>query len=301
MKKFLLIFAALTLFAAQINAESKIDDEDYDEMDSHVKHHKTEEITKDRFVHIASAKRSILRKLRGDDDFAHPGGAEAIDYALKKIKNQSSLKQGKTLDVGCGYGGSTEYLSKKGFRRVWGADIDKKAVEYSALKYTNLHFKHLDNLNIASKFKKDLFSFIYMFNFMYTIEDKELLIKNIGKISTKGATLVILDYSRTHHLQDPKSNQIKDFAGITIKPIDQTSLAASLKSNGWKVKEISNVTDKYISWYSDFLEKYAKKRHSLIKKYNEHEVEVAENLFNKILFNLKNHNIGAILIIAQKE
>ncbi len=68
--------------------------------------------------------RLMLSELRGGD-FTHAGDREAVDMVITKIKQEASeVLNGNCLDVGCGFGGTADYLVKNGFKHVWGIDID---------------------------------------------------------------------------------------------------------------------------------------------------------------------------------
>ena len=80
--------------------------------------------------------RLILSQLRGGD-FTHAGDKEAIDMVVTKLKQEHpEVLKGNCLDVGCGFGGTADYLVKQGFKHVWGIDIDKSTIAYAKSKYT---------------------------------------------------------------------------------------------------------------------------------------------------------------------
>ncbi len=281
MKKLFLIFFSILIVSSKTFAMEKLTD---------------------KAMYKINAKRAMLTKLR-EGDFAHAGDREAIEFVLSKISMSNNIKNGNVLDLGSGYGGTADYCSAKGFKKIWGVDIDKNAVDYANLKYPQIKFLHLDAMNLNKKFRKDFFSFVYMFNVIYAIENKDLLIRNLSKVSKKGAILAIFDYSKLKK-EDPNQKKtsppLKDFSGLVMHPIEPDSLAKIITQHGWKIMETSDITDKYIMWYEQFLNELSQKRSDFAKTYNEKNVEDVENLFNKILFNLKSGEIGGVLMIAQK-
>lgn len=246
-------------------------------------------------------KRAMLTKLRGGD-FAHAGDREAIDFVINKLNKHTKSKKGNILDVGCGYGGTAEYFVKNGYRNVLGIDIDKNAVDYANLKYSNIKFFHYDVLNIQNKFDKNYFSLIYMFNVVYAIKNKKLLVDNLSAISKKGAILAIFDYSVKLDPNNIGSEEyvLKDFSGVGMHPVDPKALGEILETKGWRILEANDITDLYIKWYEEFMSSFSSQRNFLIKTYNEKDVEGIETLFNKLLQNLKKDELGGVLIIAEK-
>src|SRR5260370_17274946 len=57
--------------------------------------------------------------LMRDGDYAHAGEEEAIERALRSVQKNS---QSWNLDVGCGRGGSAEYLARHGWGNLAGSD-----------------------------------------------------------------------------------------------------------------------------------------------------------------------------------
>ncbi len=253
-----------------------------------------------------NSKRALLTEVRGGD-YVHAGDVEAIDFVMKKILKINSLKSGDVLDVGSGYGGTANYLYKKGFKKIWGVDIDKDSVDYANENYNHIKFMHLDALDITKNFRKNFFSFIYMFNSIYAIEDKELLLKNLASVSKQGAILAIFDYSRIQGLQESldkkhkkKKGPMKDLASKDMNPIEIDSFYKALGKAKWRLVDSIDITAEYIKWYEDFLAKIKDKRLKLQKKYTAHDIDAVENLFSKMIYKLKNAELGGRLIVAEK-
>jgi SAM-dependent methyltransferase len=245
-----------------------------------------------------NARRALISKLKGGD-YTNAGDTKGIDFVLDRLSNYS-LKDGNILDLGSGYGGGADYLYKNGFTKIWGVDINKNAVDYANLKYSHMKFFHLDAKNITKKFRKEFFSFIFAFNILYAVEDKETLVKALTKVSKKGAIITIFDYSKTDVVLSSKDKPMKDLGGSPMHPIEVESLTKILEKSGWRVNDSIDITDKYIEWYDNFLGEFSQKRSEMMKTHKEKDVEDIENLFNKILFNLRNKYIGGHLLIAEK-
>ena len=251
-----------------------------------------------------NSPRDILTKLRGGD-YAHAGDKEAIDFVLAKLaSHKEKIENGNILDLGSGYGGTADYLYKKGFRKIWGIDHDKNAVKYASSHYKAIKFFPTDAMNLTERFRKDFFSFVYMFNVAYAIPDKASLIRNISKTSEPGAILAVFDYSKLKdHVPTSKKDKpeiMKDLAGNIMHPIEVAKFNSILKKQGWKILISEDISKEYIDWYEKFLQTIISQRTELLKMHKGKDIEKLANLFNRILFNLKNGSLGGCLIIAEK-
>lgn len=260
----------------------------------------------DKALKKEESRRAMLTKL-GGGDYVHAGDKESIDFLLSKLENIQHLKDGNTLDIGSGYGGTADYLIKKGFKNVWGIDKDANAVDYAKAKYPKVKFSHLDANDITKKFRKDFFSFIYIFNVFYAVEDKETLLKNLATISEEGAVLAVFESEKLKHKEYINSKNVKekppvfkDFDGIVMQPIEIDKFSKSLKKTGWEITESINITKEYIAWYESYVARMRTHRAEFLKSYPEKNIEEIENIFHKLQFNLKNENLGGRLIIARK-
>ena len=88
-----------------------------------------------------------------------PWDIKSYDFNLKNILETYEISKGLALDIGCGSGYDTDYLSKKGFN-VIGIDIAKKAIEIANEKHLskNCSFKNIDFYDC---FYENYFNFIY--------------------------------------------------------------------------------------------------------------------------------------------
>lgn len=157
-----------------------------------------------------NSKRLLLSTLRGGD-YAHAGDVEAIDLVLAKLLEiKPKIKFGNVLDVGCGFGGTLDYLRNKGLKNLFGIDINSDSINYAKIKYPNIQFDALDALELGSFYPKETFDLVIMFNSIYAIKDKLKLLAALSKVSKPGAFLVIFDYSVS---KQNEALTILDFAG----------------------------------------------------------------------------------------
>lgn len=240
--------------------------------------------------------RLILLELRGGD-FTHAGDREAIDMVLNKLqKNFPEALEGNCLDVGCGFGGTAEYLRQKGFKHVWGIDVDQSAIDYAKSKYKAISFLNGDALLLSGQFESNFFSFVYLFNVLYAIEDKVEVLKQLARVSKPGAILMVFDYSVTTVNSEP----MLDLAGKPMRPISMKNIENQLQESGWKVLEVQDISSNFIVWYEQLLKKLEEKSQNLKGHFLEEDIAKVSATYVHILHHLHRKSIGGILIYAKR-
>src|SRR5260370_41105031 len=107
----------------------------------------------------------ILALVR-EGDYAHAGEEAAIERVFRMVpKNADSW----LLDVGCGRGGSAEYLRRRGWGRVEGIDRDSESIEYARATYPEIGFQVSDVLDVPRTVTRT-FDVIYMLNAFYAFD-----------------------------------------------------------------------------------------------------------------------------------
>ena len=248
--------------------------------------------------------RLLLAKLR-NGDFAHAGDKEAIDIVLKKIFelivnpnscSESDLKsEMKALDVGCGLGGTAEYIRKAISFDMYGIDIDKSAIQHAKRKYSNIQFFEYDVMDIEKYLQKNQFSLIYLFNVFYALPQQKESLKHLAAIAKPGALLVIFDY--TCNKQDLEFD-LKDLAGKPMKPVSLHNLKKWLKDSGWNLTEIVDLTAEYERWYEEFLKLMIVNKEMLLKEFSDEIFTKVHDTFLILLNSLKNKKIMGSAVYA---
>lgn len=242
-----------------------------------------------------NSARMLLAKLRGGN-YAHAGDKEAVDMVIRKVLQMSpEIRNGHCLDVGSGFGGTANDIYEMGFQSIWGIDLDEAAVNYAKKLYPHIHFVHADAASTSQLFEPDFFSFIYLFNVAYAIEDKEALLQSLYKVARPGATLAIFDYST-----EQRSFDFKDLAGKAMHPIVLTDLNKSLAESGWQMCETIDVTDQFISWYHTLLEKLEKEHGQLSLQFSEEDISRVRRTFETLTQWLENSLMGGVIILCKK-
>lgn len=239
--------------------------------------------------------RLLLAHLRGGD-YAHAGDKEAIDMVIEKaLKISPQLQNGICLDVGSGLGGTASYIYNLGFSSVCGVDLDQAAIEYAQKRYPQIPFLRANANDIARLFAPDFFSFIYMFNVLYAIEDKASVLKNLYEVAKPGALLVLFDYTI-----EGSSFDIKDLAGKPMYPMVLTELEQDLKEARWEVLQIDDLSESFFVWYQALLGKLDTEQASLLGQFSDLDIAKVKTTFNGILQWLTTSQLGGAVIYARK-
>ena len=195
----------------------------------------------------------ILALVR-DGDYAHAGEEEAIERAFRSTPKNSEQW---LLDVGCGRGGSAEYLRRRGWGRVEGIDRDAESIEYARATYPEIGFHVCDVIDIARTVTRT-FDVIYMLNAFYAFDRQREALAELRKVAKPSAQLVIFDYT------------VGANAGNTPNPmmphaIRLSEIAAMLRDAGWAPGAVEDLNAEYTRWYAEFVERIQLKRDEIEK------------------------------------
>jgi SAM-dependent methyltransferase len=190
----------------------------------------------------------ILALIR-EGDYAHAGEEEAIERSFRSIpKNPDQWM----LDVGCGRGGSADYLRRHGWGHVEGIDRDAESIEYARATYPEVGFHVCDVLDIARTVTRT-FDVIYMLNAFYAFDLQREALAELRKIARPSAQLVIFDYT------------VGANAGDTPNPmmphaIRLSEIASTLRDAGWAPGAVEGLNAEYARWYAAFVQRIQLKR-----------------------------------------
>lgn len=244
-----------------------------------------------------NSSRVLLTKLR-KGDYAHVGDREAIDIVLQKaLSFDPKLKNKAVLDVGCGFGGTAQYLYEAGFSRIEGLDLDPAAILYAQNKYPALNFTVGDALHVDKIYSPSYFSFVCLFNIMYAIQDKALLLKKLSAVSKPEAILAIFDYT----CEENGAPFLTDLADKPIYPLQSGILQEDLKQAQWDLLDITDMTSDYIRWYRELLKKLSTHAFDLRKEFSAQDVSTVSQIFTMLLSYLEQGILGGAVVYARKQ
>jgi SAM-dependent methyltransferase len=114
-----------------------------------------------------------------------------LEEHLARYFLAARLAQGRSiLDLGCGTGYGSHYLSEKGARSVFGTDIDAETIQYAALHYNapNLAFAQCDAVRLP--FRSQVMDLVVSFEVIEHLQPVKTYLTEISRVLTDGGWLV---------------------------------------------------------------------------------------------------------------
>jgi cyclopropane fatty-acyl-phospholipid synthase-like methyltransferase len=200
----------------------------------------------------------ILALIR-DGDYAHAGEEEAIEHALRSVpKNPRNW----ILDVGCGRGGTAEYLRRHGWGNLARIDRDNDSISYAKATYTDVEFHTCDVLDVPATVTRE-FDVIYMLNAFYAFADQRKARAALRKVAKPGARLVIFDYAIGG---SPNETDLSVDGQVFIPhPIHLSGIGDLMRESGWEPGAIEDLSADYTRWYAAFVERIRRKQDEIEK------------------------------------
>ena len=249
--------------------------------------------------------KQIMSEIR-EGDYNHPGGEEAIELVFSRFtKNPTDL----LLDVGCGPGGTAEYLQKNGWGNVVGIDINDKIVEVAQQTYQrDREFPKFFHCNICDAVQTERtlnqalgssvkFDTIYLFNSFFLFPNHTAALQTLKRIAKPGANLIVyayVDYGK--YMEDP---YMENDIALLQNCVKHSQINKIFSDTGWQVTEQVDMDDKYIQWYSELMKKIATGREMYSRKYGAENYAVFERRYQHILDALIEKQLGARTIYAE--
>jgi SAM-dependent methyltransferase len=218
-------------------------------------------------------------------DYAHAGEAESIDLVFGMLPAQPGWR---VLDVGCGRGGTADYVSRHEWGLVTGVDIDKEAIGYARGKYPNLEFATCDMHSVGDQFPEQ-FDLIYLFNVFYTACDKPAAMMSFRKAARQTGLLGIFDYVMY------KTDRRLPSVFLGQKPATFNELDGCMNASSWKLIKNVNLDDKYIEWYRNFLQRFEDP--SLSKVYPSQVIADVRSKYAELLDSIEQGILGGAFLL----
>lgn len=241
--------------------------------------------------------RRLLCYVRGGD-YLHPGDTAAIDTVLSQAAAyEPTIYQKQTIDIGCGYGGTVNYLASKGFAHPIGIDMDAAAIAYAKATYPSFTFVAGDATNSKTYDSRGPCGLLCLFSVIYAIKDKALLLQTLATIAEPGAILAIWDYTTT----TPRATSPSDATRATMYPLILDDFKIMLAEAGWEFLKSEVITDLFTQSYATTLADIEKRESELVSLFGREVVAQTQHIYQDILYNLQAGALGGAALYARKK
>lgn len=234
---------------------------------------------------MSSAKGKEISSLARGGDFAHAGESEAIDLVFDVVGKNPGRH---LLDVGCGRGGTAQYLYENGYGFVHGFDTDETSIAYARSRYSPLDFRCLDALHCSQHYD-DTFEIIYLLNVFYLFERQDQLrcLQELRGLADDRSLLALFDYTAK-----TPNGRTESVYRTHWHPIDTASFPAMSEAAGWNIAEFVDYSNRYGKWYAAMLEKLHEKHDAIVEIANEGWFDEAKRIYESHLEGIESGRLG---------
>lgn len=251
-------------------------------------------------MRMNSAPGKEILSLVREGNYAHPGEELAIDLVFADLPGDPTRQ---VLDIGCGRGGTADYVRSHGFGEVTGIDIDAETLAAAQKLYPEVNFIVADATRI-SELWQSRFDLIYLFNAFYAFPDQQRSLQEMHRVARAGATLMIFDYTgrdgSPHDSGGESSSLRKPFNNQGWTPIHPERFPDQLARAGWELERTVNFTAEYRQWYQQLCERIAAKREQIISGYGLEWYEYVLTTYRELLASLEDGSIGGSAYWARR-
>lgn len=230
-----------------------------------------------------------------EGDFAHAGDIESIDLVMNKFDKNPSQR---ILDVGCGLGGTADYIQYNNWGEVYGIDIEKESIDFAKESYKHIKFSESDVMNLDSIYEENFFDIVCLFNSFYAFRDQIKALELIHKVSKIGGKLAIFDYSDLTVGNKNPLYRNGDKTTPPFKPIQIDTIKQNLISSGWGSIDLIDISNKYFLWYDNLIIKLISKEDYIRSNWGDTAYDKALKTYSNIRNCIKNKTLGGIIIYA---
>lgn len=203
------------------------------------------------------AGKELLSLIR-DGDYAHGGEEEAIAMAMRGYAKRAGRL---ILDVGCGRGGTAQYVQDHGWGKVVGIDREPDSILRAGQVYPGVEFHACDVLDAADVLDRR-FDLIYLFNSFYAFDDQARALEVLGELAKRSSDLLIFDYLDRGGYD--REAEFFDGEPFIPHPIRLGALGRMIADAGWQLRAVHDLTLYYESWYDRLVRRIDRKRAEIV-------------------------------------
>lgn len=236
--------------------------------------------------------KQILSLIRSGD-YAHAGEEEAIRRTLDGV---SPSPDRAILDMGCGLGGTANYISRLGLGSVTGIDIDPDTIAYAKERYPDCRFTCCP-AGECSRFLQPGFSLVVTFNALYTFPDQSAALREAHKLTTSGAEIRLFEYT-ARSARPEVISFCDDYGRGRWRPVILDQAEEMLVRTGWKLEEVADLSSAYQTWYTELVDKISSKQDEIISQHGREWFEYALRRYQELLEVIERRVIGGAILKA---
>ncbi len=237
------------------------------------------------------AGKRILALIR-DGDYAHAGEEEAIDLVLSRVAKRAD---NWLLDVGCGRGGTADYVRAHRWGRMAGIDREADSIEYGRVQYPQIEFHACDVVDVAQVAGRH-FDVIYIMNAFYAFPAQRQALAALRSVANPNATLLIFDYlDRGGFRANPLA---VDAQTILPNAIDLARTSDDLQASGWKLTASQELNDEYRRWYAAFVTRIDQKHDAIVALGGDEAFRYVRAVYSGMLAKIEEGLLGGVLLTA---
>ncbi|MCF6777291.1 class I SAM-dependent methyltransferase [Thiotrichales bacterium 19X7-9] len=236
---------------------------------------------------------SFLRQ----DNYAHAGESEAIELVMSFYK---SRKFDHILDVGCGLGGTSNYIKSKGHcNNISGFDIEDEAISYAKTLYPKINF-FTSNVFEVSSVLKEKFDLLCLFNSFYAFNDHKKALEELFKITSHKGQIAIFDYSDPYIGKNTPLYRNGNNGKTPFVPIKLDKIHELMNNSGWQILTIKNLNDQYYFWYDELCKLLIKNKAKVIQNFNENAFNNALSTYDNLRSAIEKNDLGGAIVYAER-
>jgi SAM-dependent methyltransferase len=242
---------------------------------------------------ISFSGKQLLALIR-ESDYAHAGEEEAIDLALRSYPRRADQL---LLDVGCGRGGTANYVQAHGWGRVTGIDVEPESIAHARRAYPAIELLACDVVHSASVLARK-FDLIYLFNSFYAFVDQPRALAELGQLARPSGCLTIFDYTDRGSYRD--NPLVCDGQPFLPRPIDLSAIGAVLRQAGWDLRAVEDLTAAYDRWYEGLIQRMEARRALIISSVGDEGLAFVRAQYASLLGAIREGRLGGALVHAVK-
>jgi cyclopropane fatty-acyl-phospholipid synthase-like methyltransferase len=242
-------------------------------------------------MRMNSATGKAILSLVREGDYAHPGEEQAIELVFASLPKQADRQ---LLDLGCGRGGTADYVRRHGWGEVTAVDIDAETLAEAPKQYPSVNFVVDDATKIGSRWQNK-FDLLYLFNSFYAFPDQLAALRQMRKVARVGAQLAIFEYIDVHGEFSKYANEQQSF----WQPIHLLSFPESLRLAGWELQRTEDISPQYLLWYQQLCARFAARKEDIVSQFGTEWYDYAAQTYLDLLALVGNGVVGGAIIRAR--